>query len=344
MLRHLHPPRTHHGLNSLWVRRARFTALYPHKTPGRAHLRADIVADSFRAKPLGWVRCLWKRVNTGRSLGIGAEMAFWLFLSLLPLAAVAGLITAKMAVGNWSVAAPLLDSLPAATRELVNNELGRVAAWNGGKVGISAGLMFVWLASSGLHAIFDGIELESEAVPRPWWKKRLLAIGACIALSAGVALLAVLGTGLGWLWQFVGGSTLLQALRIESSVLGQILRLVIGAGVSFGLVSGLYWVALPPKARRSMPLAPGALLAIGLQIALGFGYGFYIKQTGDGGAYVAGLASIGVTLTALYLFCVALLIGIEVNQMLGERQHTVATVRSASGTAPVSRLPIANRA
>lgn len=248
-------------------------------------------------------------------------MAFWLFLSLLPLAAVAGLVAAKLAAGNWSIAAPLLTSLPAATRELLHGELGKMAAWNGGKVGFWAGVMFIWLASSGVHSIFDGIEIESNAPPRPWWRKRLLAIGTCVALSVGVAVLTLTGTGLGWLWRLIGGDTLFQALMFESSKLGQIARLIVGGAVSLGLVSGLYWVALPPWARKHMPIVPGALLAIALQIVIGYGYGFYITKAGDGGAYQAGLASIGVTLMALFLFCLVLLIGIEVNQMMGERRH-----------------------
>jgi membrane protein len=252
-------------------------------------------------------------------------MAFWLFLSSLPLAAVGGLITAKLAVGNASVIAPLLESLPPAVRELIGSELARVAAWNGGKVGVGAGIVFLWLAASGIHAIFDGIELESNAPPRPWWKKRLLAVVSCVALSLGIALLTVLGTGMGWLWHFVGGSTLLRALQLESSMVGQMVRLVIGAAVSLGLVSGLYAIALPPGARKAMPILPGALVAIGLQTVIGYGYGFYIKKMGDGGAYLGALASIGVTLTALYLVCLVLLVGIKVNEMLGERCRGVVT-------------------
>jgi membrane protein len=290
----------------------------------------DIVADGFRAHPVGWLRCVWARLDKSRSFGLAAEMAFWLFLSLLPLAAVGGLVTAKLASsGNGSALAPLLESLPQATRDLLTSELGKVAAWNGGKVGVGAGLMFIWLASSGVHSIFDGIELESDSAPRPWWKKRLLGIVMCVALSVGVALLALLGTGLGWLWHFVGGATLLKALQLESGVGGHIVRLVVGVVVSFGLVCGLYWVATPPgdRKKKSSPIAPGALVAVFLQIAVGFGYGFYIQKAGDGGAYQAGLASIGVTLMALYLFCLVLLVGTKVNEMLGEGR---ATRRSAT--------------
>lgn len=279
------------------------------------------------ASPLAWVKCLLSRLDANRALGLGAEMAFWLFLSLLPLAAVAGVVAAKLAVGNWSIVAPVLNSLPGATRELLGAEMGRMAAWNGGQVGLSAGAMFIWLASSGIHSIFDGIEIEANAAPRPWWKKRAAAILSCIALSIGVALLTVLSTGFGWMWHLVGGSTLFHALEFESSVLGQVARLAVAAAVAFGLVSGLYWVALPRAARKTMPIAPGALLAIVLQLVIGFGYGVYIKKAGDGGAYQAGLASIGVTLMALYLLCAVMLVGIEVNQMLGE--HRAA--RAAAG-------------
>jgi uncharacterized BrkB/YihY/UPF0761 family membrane protein len=79
-------------------------------------------------------------------------------------------------------------------------------------------------------------------------------------------------------------------------------------------------------------IPPGALLAIGLQIIIGFVYGIYIKTAGDGGAYQAGLASIGVTLMALYLFCVVMLVGIEVNQMLGEWRRAREAARAQTVT------------
>ncbi|MEP7123612.1 MAG: YhjD/YihY/BrkB family envelope integrity protein [Byssovorax sp.] len=303
--------------------------MHPARSPAQVHPATNAAEDGFLASPRAWMRCLLTRLDANRTLGLGAEMAFWLFLSLLPLAAVVGVVAAKLAVGNWSIAAPLLDSLPGATRELLRAELGRMAAWNGGKVGLGAGVMFLWLASSGVHSIFDGIEIEANATPRPWWRKRVAALLTCLVLSAGTALLTLLATGLGWTWHILGGTTLFQALRFETSGVGQFLRFGLGALVSLGLVSGLYWIALPPATRRTMPIVPGALLATALQIAIGFGYGLYIKRVGDGGAYQAGLASIGVTLMALYLFCLVMLVGVEVNQMLGEyrrAQHLAAAV------------------
>src|SRR5689334_11169611 len=121
-------------------------------------------------RKLGLWEALLTRLKASRFLGLAAEMAFWLFMSLLPVAAVAGLITARFVSSSWSTTALLLGSLPATARTLISDEFARVSVWNGGRVGVGAAITFIWLASSGVHAIFDGIELESKAAPRPWWK------------------------------------------------------------------------------------------------------------------------------------------------------------------------------
>ena len=59
-----------------------------------------------------------------------------------------------------------------------------MAAWKGGQFGVGAAVMFIWLASSGIASIFDGVEIETGAKPRSWVRKRLYAIGVCVALGA----------------------------------------------------------------------------------------------------------------------------------------------------------------
>src|SRR5262249_46390065 len=129
-----------------------------------------------------------------RTAGMAAEMAFWLFLSLIPLAAVAGLVAAKVALNSADVAA-LLDSMPPETRHMVSRQLSHVAPWKGGAVGAPAAGVFFWLASGGVHSVFDLLEVKAGA-SRPWWKKRLIALGACVALSVGTAIIALLAGGL----------------------------------------------------------------------------------------------------------------------------------------------------
>lgn len=277
---------------------------------------------------VAFARALFSRLGADRTLSLAADMAFWLFLSLLPLAAVAGLVVAKLFATERAVGLALLEALPRSTSEIIQTELARMAAWNGGEVGVGAALMFVWLASSGITSVFEGVEVQSAAKPRSWVHKRLLAVATCVALSLGVAALTSLFVGIGWLWTLMGRSSA-GLLALEASVGGSVVRLVLSAVLWFGLMCGLYWVSLPAHKRKLMPIVPGAALAVALQVAIGFGYRFYLRALGDGGAYQAGLASIGVTLMGLYLFSMSILVGIEFDQMLGERKRTLLARRRA---------------
>jgi membrane protein len=268
-----------------------------------------------------WSKDVLVSLDRTRVLGLAAETAFWLFLSLVPLAAVAGLVAARVSTSNWSEVVPMLSSLPAATRELVRAAMLDLATRNKGSVGVGSAAVFIWLASTGVHSIFDSLEIGT-GTSRPWWKKRLLAIGMCIALPILVALLTSLGPGLqgamGWFGRWIpplratGGPTLASRL----------LTFCVSAGIVLAFVCALYRVGVPPRARRGVRILPGGLFAVALEILFGFAYASFIAKAGDGGAYLAGLAVIGVTMMSLYLFTAALLVGAAVNRRLGQGAKT----------------------
>jgi membrane protein len=250
---------------------------------------------------LRWFQRQWSR---RRMPGLAAEAAFWLFFSLIPLAAVAGMLAAKIAQTRVEVWLPLLSGAPAAARELLGSELGRVSAWNSGTVGPVAALTFVWLASSGLHALFDALQANLGRT-RPWIRTRLAALVACVLLSVTMAALVACGLlvgrwhlaerwGPGWTWA------------------GR----VVGLLWSFVFARGLFRLGLSPALRHRLPLTAGACLTALLQTLVGWAYVKSISLLGDGSAYLAGLASIGVTLTALFLYTLSLLVGLSFSQLL----------------------------
>ncbi len=108
-------------------------------------------------------------------------------------------------------------------------------------------------------------------------------------------------------------------LVAETSAVASFGGAILQLAIALGLTMLIYWVGLPPAARRRMPIFPGAAFAVIAHIALGYGYAFLIAKTGDGGAYQAGLGVIGLTLTSLYLSSVAVLVGVEINEYLGEQ-------------------------
>jgi membrane protein len=290
-------------------------------SPGRTRARGTLGRRSEGA--LAWLKDFIRELERSRTTGMAAEMAFWLFLSLVPLAAVAGLVIAKVAVSSTEVTS-LLASLPGETRELVSRQLNHVAGWNGGSVAAPAALVFVWLASGGIHAVFDVLEVKSGA-SRPWWKKRALALTSCVALSVGMAIIAVLATGLSGVLAFLRGTLPIAQFESRANMPGivdTVVRLGVGALTALGLVAGLYLVGIPRTARKRTPVLPGALVAVALQAALGYGYIFYLSKVGVHSAYQAGLSIIGVTMIALYLFSVALLVGAELNHFIARRRRS----------------------
>jgi membrane protein len=281
---------------------------------------------------LDLAKLVWCGMNESRTLGLAAQMAFWMFFSLLPLAAVGGLVLARVAVSRGDLAVTMLGSTPPAARELVASQLGQVAKWNGGAVGPLAAVVFVWMASSGIHSVFDALEVQG-GIERPWWKKRVIALSTCSGLSVGVAVLALLRTGLGWLFRLAGASLPHALTSWQGSWVLALVRVVFGALIAFGLVVGLYAAGTPRVRHRHVVIVPGALLAVSLQAAGGLGYGLYIHVLGTGNAYQAGLGIIGVTMTSLYLFCLALLVGAELNRAIADRRRSMnaAPILVASG-------------
>ncbi len=272
--------------------------------------------------PLVWyARQFARDLSQARTFGLAAELAFWLFFSLLPLALVAGMLGAKLAIGNAPWLDQVLTSVPVQTRTLLHDQLREVAAWNGGSVGLKAALVFVWMASSGVHALFELLELNAGA-RRSWWKRRLLAIATCVALSVGLALLAVLAAGIDWVQALLRG--VLPHLRpaVHGQPWGKVFRLVAGAGTYVALAAGVYRIGVPRRRHHDLPVLPGALLAVGTHLGLGAIYIAYLAEMGIGGAYQAGLAVIAVTLMALYIFSVALLMGAQLNHTLSTDPST----------------------
>jgi membrane protein len=251
------------------------------------------------SRALRWLRPLAKGLGRARTFGLAAEMSFWVFLSLVPLAAMAGMAAAKLALSHAWLGGAALGSVPPEMRDLIHRQVEYVAAWHGATVAPLATATFLWLASSGIQAVFDALEVQTGCA-RPWWKKRVLALGTCVALSLGVVLLALLGTGLAWVEGLAGRHLPEWVLRAVHGPVGSALREAAGAAVAVAMTAGLYRVAIGRRGEehgRPLPVLPGAVFAVGLGALLGWGYGWYLGHLGRGGAYEAGLAVVAVTLT-----------------------------------------------
>lgn len=134
--------------------------------------------------PPGYARA-WRASNafvedlkSHNAFEAAASIAFWFFLSLLPLLVLLGFLVSLVARsrGVDALLSPLLDVVPDTAEEILRKELDRMAGSNASvaPLGIAG---FLWTASSGLHNLMDVFESAARVDPRPWWKQRLMAIG-----------------------------------------------------------------------------------------------------------------------------------------------------------------------
>jgi membrane protein len=243
-------------------------------------------------------------LNIGQLVDQASAAAFWLFLSIVPIATVAGMVAAKVTQTNFSLLHSIVDQMPPASRDLLETEVARVGAWNGGAVGPISAVTFVWLASSGIHAILDAFDVTTDT-ERSWVRKRIISIVICIAMSIGIAMLGVI-------------AALVLRGAIAALAMTPPLRIVLALSIEALAIFALFLGGLGREGRsRVRHLFPGAFFAAGFHFAASFGYVQYIRHAGDGGAYLAGLATIAITMTFVWVFAFSLLAGLVLNKVLG---------------------------
>jgi membrane protein len=126
-----------------------------------------------------------------------ASIAFWFFLSLMPLLVLVGFLIGRVARtrGVDALLGPLLDVVPGTAEALVRSELERLAGGSASSIAPLGVIGFLWTASSGLHNLMDVFEIAVRATRRSWWKQRVIALGwVALGLAAACVLAWLLMT------------------------------------------------------------------------------------------------------------------------------------------------------
>jgi membrane protein len=242
-----------------------------------------------------------------------SAMAFDLFLATIPMLALAGWLVAlvlrsdERALGSTSL---LLDLTPIEVHTLTTRHLGRAAP-----VAI-APLVFLgslWVASSAFVTLMNVFEVAIGAARRPWWRKRLIAVGCVFA-----AIVAFIATGF-LAVQLAGGPAVVFRFLRAGEQAGAPIGRAIGATVALvaatATLAGFFRIAVhrPGVDRR---VWPGAALTIGIGGVASYLFGYYVKNLASYSLVYGSIATVAVVLAWLWIWCLALLIGAELNAQL----------------------------
>lgn len=259
---------------------------------------------------------LWNR----NGLVDASAMAFSLFLASIPLLALAGTVVAGLLAGEphaLSLVSSLVNVAPEAVRGLVSRHLSR-GVNQGAAPAFLAGATY--LGASAFHDAMTVFEGAVGAKPRSWLKKRLIAMGCVLGLLFALFVLGTIAAIV------AGGPLELVVTLIERAEAGypRAVALSLVALLSTLLVAAFFRIAVRHRSARP-PVFPGAVATIAMGLLASVGFAAYSSTIARYALFYGSLAAVAIFLLWLWLCCVALLIGVEVNAHIERRREGLPT-------------------
>jgi membrane protein len=197
--------------------------------PGRAGARS-------RARDV--LHRIWDRLETDDLFTYAAAMSFFMVFALFPaflfLVALVGLLPAADSLDR--LLSYTHQILPPDAASLVERTLQRLReASSTSLLSLSAGIA-LWTASSGMASVIGALNVAYRvSEPRPWWKRRLVALG----LTLGLAVFMVTpARPLAWRWLGPGAAFAVLAWLATSLGLRLYVAHVASYNATYGSIGG----------------------------------------------------------------------------------------------------------
>jgi membrane protein len=256
---------------------------------------------------------IWEDEVLDRAAGLSYYFLFALFPTLLFLTALVGLSPAPNLMAQ--LMGYVEHVLPGDAASLVSKTLAEVVSGASGgllSIGVFAAL---WAASNGMLSIMTALNAAYDAEdPRPWWNRRLIAIGLTVGLSVftlTALLLLVFGPRIGnAVASQVGlGSVFTLAWNVLSWP-----AVILSALTGIALV---YYLA-PAARQRWHWVTPGSAFALVAWLLMSFGLRLYVAYFGNYNATYGSIGGVILLMLWLYLSGVVLLVGAEINSEIAQ--------------------------
>jgi membrane protein len=274
-------------------------------------------------------------------LGIASQVAYNFFFSLFPLllflAPMLSLLGDKRTIVS-DLLNRFSEFMPAEAFTLFSKVVTDIVFAQNAPGLISLGFVLaVWSGSNIFTTFMDALDTAYDVTdPRPWWKKRLVAIGVMF----GWAIIITLVTGV-----LLAGDSIIAFLR-DRLGMGSA-SLAVWAWLQFPLAIALllaflflmYW-ALPYVKQDKKQILVGSVFAATLFIAATLVFRLYVQHFPPNKTY-GTIGAVMVLLTWMYVISAVILIGGELNSELhlgtgsvASRKGSVYAGRIASGEQP----------
>jgi membrane protein len=260
-------------------------------------------------------RRVWKEMNEDEIFDRGAGLSYYFLFSFFPmllfLAALLGLLPIPHLMGQFLVY--LQQVLPGDVASLIRKTLHEIVVGAHGGL-LSLGMLgALWSASAGVMSMMTALSIAYGVQDdRPWWKRRLMAIGMTVLLAMVILTAMVL---------LVFGGTIGSRLGGVAGFAWNVLQWPVAiVCVLFGIAL-LYYLA-PAVRQQWRWVTSGSIFALVAWLVLSLGLRFYVSRFANYTVTYGSIGAVILLLLWLYLGGVALLVGAEINS---EIEHAAAS-------------------
>jgi membrane protein len=277
-------------------------------TPARA--RSPWTLGGLSVWELG--KRVWRELDADevgdRAAALSYYLVFALFPALLFLTALLGFLPlAGLQERLLGYASEVLPPDAASTLEDTLNEI--LGVRRTGLVSLGA-VATLWAGSNGMNTVMTTMnKVWGIGEARPWWRRRLLAVGLTIVFAVFIVaalILMVFGPRIGHmvaeLFGLGGAFTLLWNVVSVPLVVACVL---VGVQVVYNVA--------PSGERRWRWITPGAVLAVVLWLAMSFGLRLWVANFGNYSATYGSIGGVILLMLWLYLTSYVMLVGAEVD-------------------------------
>lgn len=254
--------------------------------------------------------------------GVASQFAYNAFLATVPfmfvLVSIIGLVAEPDTFDEF-LAPDADNAIPVELRVTLHSALVS-ATRNTGQAALFLGIgLFgaLYVSANVIGSLVGGLDRVRGVPHRPWVRGKLAAL--VIALATSVLVVATT-------LALIGGSRLVDSVAEEvfgrgaPNVAGRLLYLI-GAMSLLIFTVAVYHVG-PNAPRRRLPASvPGAVVGVGLWLGISRLFALYVENFDEYRTVYGALAAAAIYLIFLFLTCVSLLIGAEVNEQVHEMRR-----------------------
>lgn len=278
-------------------------------------------------------RVLWRlfenldRHDTPR---VASAMAFDAFLSIIPLVAIAGFFLLRRDESGSFLLGSLFSAAPPQVAQLVDFEFFRLSDAGSVVLAPISLIAFLWVSSAGVSTAMGVFETIYASEVRRWYVRRAIAMLCVIAGLIAVSITAAIG--------FFAAS--------HSGSLGpRVIGFVMPGLILVGLVAAFFRIAIRRPRLPQRRVLPGAVVTVILWGIASMLFSVYVAELAQYATLYGNLATVAILMLWLWLLCMSLIVGGEVNAELERLRDAAPKTPMSQPNAEAPRgAPVVHRA